>query len=1270
MKKKRWPLRIALFLGALALLIGLAVLFVVTTRPGARLTMDVVRGYLPDGMTFGEVTGPLNGPLEVRDIDVTTATAHITVGRVAVDWRLRGILRRRVVVDQLAIEDVRVIQFDTVTAPVEETVIAPLAEMRFPVAVEFRSADVRNVRIERPDTAVAPFVVDSVHLAADLLRDGLRVDQLHVYAPLGRIDASADVTTTGAYPVRARVAFDVALRDSLRSTGKLALDGDIEGTLTVSTTLRSPVLAELDAKLKRVRYGAWVDAEIRVPDQQVTGLAEGMPALRTSSRLTARGPIDSLAVGAEIDVDAEPVGPVHGSIRLLWLQDSLLIDRVAITGAGDANRTTSVELGGRVLIDSVPSFNVEVAWQDLAWPLEGPPAASSPTGRVVLSGTPDDWSAHATASVANPALDAVSMVLDATGTRTEARLLRLEARTTGASAAARGTVAWAPAMAWQLDIAADSVAPAAFLPDPELLPGLISLNASTRGRAVGDGMAGRFELRSLRGVLREREVRGRAAIGFAIADAMSFDVDELALEWGNASARASGSVGEQLGLRVDVDVPDLGIALADAGGTVRLAADVTGSRTTPRLAGTASAVDVRYGDMSMDRLASDFDVSPAADGNANATLRIGRVVSGTRSLDSASLSLRGSAPDHVIAFTVAAGDSTRLALNVTGGYAENTWSGRIQQFDAHLPIAGAWTIDRDAGLTASPRILRLEPLCLASDPARLCLEGARDSTGAVQARVSLADFGLGRLAGFVPVGWSLDGTFGFNMQADVDAEGTILASLDADAGNARVVFPVGDLPDTLNLSTATLRGSVDEGGGQIGLEVIADTREAAAAARLSADLRMSGLRNVKDSIPALPVEGRITGLIEDFSIVSAMNPLITSPAGRLTIDTELAGTAGAPVFRGGLALTDGRAEIPSLGLSIVDAHASARGEDADVIRFEAGASSGDGRVEIAGTTTLGEAGPKTSMSIRGTRFLAMNTPEIHVWASPELDVTATSERIDVTGNVHLPRADIELTEVPHTAVAPSRDVVFVGDTAAASGPAIGARIRITLGDSISFSGFGFTAPPTGSLLVIQEPPRAPTGTGEISLEGGRFRAYGQDLTLERGRVFFAGPVADPGLDMRAIRTADDGTIAGLEILGTLSEPDIRLFSEPAMTQSEALAYIVLGHPLGQASEQEGDMLSNAATSLGLKGGNLLAGRIASRFGLSELRLESDGPLDDASLVAGRYLSPRLYVSYGVGLFKPVSTYRVRFLLSSRWTLQAESGDVSSADLLYRLERGR
>jgi translocation and assembly module TamB len=235
---------------------------------------------------------------------------------------------------------------------------------------------------------------------------------------------------------------------------------------------------------------------------------------------------------------------------------------------------------------------------------------------------------------------------------------------------------------------------------------------------------------------------------------------------------------------------------------------------------------------------------------------------------------------------------------------------------------------------------------------------------------------------------------------------------------------------------------------------------------------------------------------------------------------------------------------------------------------------------------------------------------------------------------------------------------------------------VTLGDDLKIAVLGLEAKPHGALRIVEAEGKPTSATGEIRVDEGTFQAYGQDLQIESGRMVFAGPIDRPRVNLRASRTASDGTVAGLEVEGTLLEPRITLWSDPSMGSSDQLSYLLLGRPLAQAtagaSAGDADLVANAARSLGLKGGDLLARQLAARFGLEEARIETEnvGGLEQASLVVGKYLSPRLYLSYGVGLFGAANTLRLRYELGRRYTLQATQGLETGADILYTLERGR
>jgi translocation and assembly module TamB len=334
---------------------------------------------------------------------------------------------------------------------------------------------------------------------------------------------------------------------------------------------------------------------------------------------------------------------------------------------------------------------------------------------------------------------------------------------------------------------------------------------------------------------------------------------------------------------------------------------------------------------------------------------------------------------------------------------------------------------------------------------------------------------------------------------------------------------------------------------------------------------------------------------------------------------------------------------------------------------------------VRGSAPLEPKRTLARIELSGQDVLVMNLPDRRIEASTdELSVEWTADGIEAFGEVHIPRADIGLGGEESEAISASQDVVFVrvppgSDRDSQGGDLpLRARIRLLFGDDVHVSGSGLEADLLGNLLVFEEPGSETRATGELDLGGGSFAAYGARLEIERGRLVFAeSPVTAPAVDLRASRQIGDVT-AGVTATGTLDNPRVTLWSEPPMPQAEQLSYLVLGRPISDVGAQEGDTLTRAAESLGLRGGRYLAKRMGSLFGLEEARIDTgEGGLEQASLVLGKFLSPRLYVAYGVGLFEEGSnSILVRYLLSKQLTLEASTGESSWADVLYVVETGK
>ena len=122
-----------------------------------------------------------------------------------------------------------------------------------------------------------------------------------------------------------------------------------------------------------------------------------------------------------------------------------------------------------------------------------------------------------------------------------------------------------------------------------------------------------------------------------------------------------------------------------------------------------------------------------------------------------------------------------------------------------------------------------------------------------------------------------------------------------------------------------------------------------------------------------------------------------------------------------------------------------------------------------------------------------------------------------------------------------------------------------------------------------------------------------------------------------------------------------------MEQSEVLSYIVLGRGLKGASGADSALVNQAANALGTAGGNLLAKGIGQRIGL-ELGVETLSEIGGPAFTAGRYLSPRLYIGYGQGLFNPQTLFILRYKLFDSYEIEALSGREQKIGVNYRHER--
>ncbi len=420
-----------------------------------------------------------------------------------------------------------------------------------------------------------------------------------------------------------------------------------------------------------------------------------------------------------------------------------------------------------------------------------------------------------------------------------------------------------------------------------------------------------------------------------------------------------------------------------------------------------------------------------------------------------------------------------------------------------------------------------------------------------------------------------------------------------------------------------------------------------------------------------PIEARLDGRAADLAFLRILTRQIDSAAGRAEVHMAMNGTLDDSRVVGNFSVTDAAVRLPLLGVTYDQIQFTGTGDRSGTIAVRGSVHSGGGEVTIAGTTpVIPTAAHPGHLELRGSRFEVADNEQLHALISPRLDIRLAGDSVDVRGDVEFPLARLVVEEVPKTVIRPSQDVVVV-DSVPLTRKArpLSGRIRLILGDSVSFSALHFDAEVAGTLELTQIANHIPTATGTLRIEEGRYQSFGQDLTIKNGEIRYAGgPLNNPGLSIAATRQAmadGDSIEVGIRIRGTAQAPEVELFSSQAMSETQRLSYLLTGGPAGASSG--GNLLNRALSSIGLKGGTALAQTLGQQVGLSQATLSTASDVTGTALQLGRYLGPRLYVSYAIGVFDPVSTFRLRYVLSNRITLLAETGRTSGADVLIRTQ---
>lgn len=1205
-----------------------------------------------------QIDGVLAGPIRVQGLAIHLPRSEITVNDATLDWYPGRLLVGRLAVTELSADEVVVaIHPAPAGAPPPASgftgLAAPLAS-----AIGELSLGRLVLRLE----GGSDLVFDSIAVSgASWQGESLWVDALRFGSPWGELSARGRIATRldGPLALHSKVVLSPTLFDT-----PLLFEGEIDGTLRqphLLQRLSGGVNGRLDGRLTLAGGPLQWQASADLEPFSLQQLRRGWRPLRVGGHLQGQGDFRRNELAGELTLADKTLGSWRGEVELLQERRHLTVRRALLRGEGHA---AQLEGSGSVALAAAPDYLADadfaLRWKDLVWPVAGRDARlRSAEGSATLRGDLTRYRLITELALAAPGYPDTRWQLDAEGDLHHLTSRSLQLQGLGGQVQGDAAITWRPQFEWHAQLRGSGLDPGLQWPQ---WPGRLDIDVASDG--VWDAArAFHVEVRALRGELRGHRFAGSGRLDHR---AGAWQLSGLQLSSGSARLAAAGSIAEPWGVQWQLDAPQLAHLLPEARGKLQLRGSIEGAMRAPRVVVSGSAADLRWQQWQLRRATLDGDIDLG--GTTPWRLRLGGddiARAGQPLADTLTLQGDGSAEAHTLALAVARSDG-RLTLGIDGGYREGAWQGAMHDGQWLATEGGGWQQAAPAAVALAAGGATLAPFCWHSDEARGCVAWQPAAAGGSELTASLRGLPLALFSRWLP---RQDIRLGGSLVADAQLRfdnGLQHLSVDAHVANGTLRY-LHPLDRSIDLQFKTLAATLHSGGGDSRalLDIALGNGDA-----LHLEGQLPGWVVGAPLRPTQAVSGAATLSMRDLDWLAMVVPEILEPKGVVSAQLALGGTVAAPRLTGTLALADGAVAIPRAGLSIRQLGVAASSPDGVSLHLSGAARSGPGWVTLEGDV-LGESLDKwrTELLLRGERFEALRLPSVHLLASPEVRVVIEPRRLELDGRLAVPEADIHLPELP-TTVRRSSDVVLVeGDVAETSAPRwkINSRLTLTLGDYIRLEGYGFKGRVAGELTITERPDEAATGQGELTVPEGRYKAYGQDLTVEYGRLLFAHSTLDnPALDIRASRARDEVKV-GVNITGRMQRPELRLFSEPPMEESDALAYLVLGRPLRTASSSEATAVSAAATSIGLVGGERIAQAIGSEFGIDEVSVGSEYT-QDAALLLGKYLSPRLYVQYAVVFSDALNVTRLRYELTNHWYLKAESGEQQAADILYTFER--
>ena len=378
--------------------------------------------------------------------------------------------------------------------------------------------------------------------------------------------------------------------------------------------------------------------------------------------------------------------------------------------------------------------------------------------------------------------------------------------------------------------------------------------------------------------------------------------------------------------------------------------------------------------------------------------------------------------------------------------------------------------------------------------------------------------------------------------------------------------------------------------------------------------------------------------LNDMGVFSPLLPFLDQVTGKFAAELNASGDALHPIVSGQISLANGLIQHDASGLNLHDIQLAGRLLGGGKSHLSGSFKAQEGSAELQADIDLSDVlSPWFEMTLKGDQLTLFDSPELLLVAEPDIKLGWDDGTIEINGGILIPRARIAPKTIPSGTSSESEDLVIVAGEIPGSDEeekqerelAIRGDLEIALGDEIELDLGLAVAQLDGSAVFSWQDKLVPMASGRYGIVG-EINAFGQQLSITEGGISFPDVPADnPHLDIRAERQIYGNSEirrAGVFVNGTVQRMVVEPYTDPMTTRERAQTLLITG---------------------------------------SDFNMEQGvGAVD-----IGTYIAPRIFLSYGIGVFEDENVISLRYDLSTRWGVKLTSGQrTSGIDINYVIER--